>query len=134
VVGGYAVGYHGYPRYTGDVDIFVAVSPQNGRALVKVFGEFGFPDESLTPEFFSDYGQVIRLGRAPMKLEIVNQIDGVKFSQCYAHRVRARIENLSVNFIAYADLLRNKRASGRHKALQDVEVLQANRTPKHRSR
>src|SRR5476651_51275 len=76
VIGGYAVGYHGYPRYTGDVDIFIAVSPQNGKAMVKVFCEFGFPDDSLTPDFFCDYGQVIRLGGEPMKLEIVNKIDG----------------------------------------------------------
>jgi len=134
VIGGYAVGYHGYPRYTGDVDIFVAVSPQNGKAMVKVFSEFGFADDDLTPDFFGDYGQVIRLGREPMKLEIVNKIDGVRFSDCYARRVRARFEGLSVNFIAYEDLLKNKRASGRHKDLQDIEVLQSHRTPKRRSR
>lgn len=134
VIGGYAVGYHGYPRYTGDVDIFVAVSPQNGKAMVKVFCEFGFADDNLTPEFFCDYGQVIRLGREPMKLEIVNQIDGVNFSRCYARRVRARFEGLTVNFIAYEDLLKNKRASGRHKDLQDIEVLQSNRSSKRRPR
>ena len=50
VIGGYAVGYHGHPRYTGDIDIFVAVSPANGRALVKVFTEFGFPDDELTSD------------------------------------------------------------------------------------
>jgi hypothetical protein len=134
VIGGYAVGYHGYPRYTGDVDIFMAVSPQNGKAMVKVFSEFGFSNGNLTPEFFCDYGQVIRLGREPMKLEIVNQIDGVKFSQCYARRVRARFKGLAVNFIAYEDLLKNKRASGRHKDLQDVEVLQSARPSRCRSR
>jgi hypothetical protein len=124
VIGGYAVGYHGYPRYTGDIDIFVATSPENGKGLVKVFREFGFADDHLAPEFFCDYGQVIRLGREPMKLEIVNKIDGVTFAECYARRERARLEDLRVNFIAYEDLLKNKRASGRHKDLQDLEVLQ----------
>ena len=125
VIGGYAVGYHGYPRYTGDIDIFVAISPKNGASMVKVFSEFGFADDDLTPEFFCDYGQVIRLGREPMKLEIVNKIDGVTFAECYARRVRARFEQLAVNFIAFDDLLKNKRASGRHKDLQDLEVLQS---------
>lgn len=123
VIGGYAVGYHGYPRYTGDLDIYVALSPANGRALVKVFCEFGFADDDLTPEFFLDRGQVIRLGREPFKLEIVNEIDGVTFDECYAHRLRARREGLAINFISLGDLLKNKRASDRDKDRQDVSKL-----------
>ena len=120
------MGYYGYPRYTGGIDIFMAVSPKNGKAMFKVFLDFGFAGDDLTPEFFCDYGQVIRLGREPMKIEIVNKIDGVKFSKCYTDRKRVRFEGLTINFIAYTDLLKNKRASGRHKDLQDVEVLQSN--------
>jgi len=124
VVGGYAVGFHGYPRYTGDLDIFVAVSANNGSALVSVFREFGFNDPKLEPNFFADLGQVIRLGREPMRLEIINAIDGVTFDECFQRRVRARVEGLRINFIGVNELLKNKRASNRPKDLADVEVLQ----------
>ena len=123
VVGGYAVVYHGYPRYTGDIDIFVAVSPSNTRALVKVFSDFGFADAELTPEFFAEYGRVIRLGREPFRLEVVNKVDGVTFAACYSKRVRARRDGLTINFIGYDDLLKNKRASNRLKDQQDVAIL-----------
>lgn len=132
VVGGYAVGYHGYPRYTGDLDIFVALSPANGRALVKVFGGFGFAADQLTPDFFAEAGQIIRLGREPFKLEVVNRISGVTFDECYARRTRARREGLTINFIGRDDLLRNKRAADRDKDRMDVAVL--SRLPPRKSR
>ncbi len=123
VIGGYAVGFHGYPRYTGDIDIFIAVSAANGRALASVFRDFGFSDERLNPSFFMDRGQVIRLGREPMKIEIVNEIDGVTFEECYKNRVRARVDGLRIDFISFDKLMKNKRSSGRNKDLADVEVL-----------
>lgn len=123
VIGGYAVGYHGYPRYTGDIDIFIAISATNGNAMIRVFKDFGFDVGGMEADFFCDAGQVIRLGREPMKVEIVNQIDGVTFAECYPRRTRARFEGLSINFISFDDLLKNKRASGRTKDKQDVEVL-----------
>jgi predicted nucleotidyltransferase len=124
VVGGYSVVYHGYPRYTGDIDIFVAISPRNAAALAKVFRDFGFGDDGPNPAVFQERGQVVRIGREPMRLEILNEIDGVTFDACYARRARARIEGLTINFIGFEDLLANKRSSGRPKDLADVDVLQ----------
>jgi predicted nucleotidyltransferase len=123
VVGGYSVAYHGYPRYTGDLDIFVAVSASNASALVRVFRDFGFGDGAPAPAAFQTLGHVIRVGREPMRLEIVNQIDGVSFAECYARRTRARLDGLTVNFIGLDDLLRNKRSARRPKDLADVAVL-----------
>lgn len=123
VVGGYAVAYHGYPRYTGDIDIFIAISPRNAAALLKVFHDFGFAEGDLDAAVFQDRGQVLRLGREPMRLEILNQIDGVTFDECYAHRTRARLGGLAINFISCDDLLKNKRAAGRPKDQADVDVL-----------
>jgi predicted nucleotidyltransferase len=123
VVGGYSVVYHGYPRYTGDIDIFVAISPRNAAALARVFRDFGFGDEGPSPAVFQERGQVVRIGREPMRLEILNEIDGVAFDACYARRTRTRIEGLTINFIGFDDLLANKRRSGRPKDLADVDVL-----------
>ena len=123
VVGGYAVAYHGYPRATGDIDIFVELSERNARALLEVFKRFGFTTTDMTPAFFMDKGQVVRLGREPMKLEILNDISGVSFADCYGRRVKARLGSLSINFIDLPDLLTNKRASGRAKDAADIENL-----------
>lgn len=127
VVGGYAVVYHGYPRYTGDIDIFIAISSRNAANLVKVFEDFGFAAGDVDPAVFQDRGQVLRLGREPMRVEILNEIDGVTFDECYARRIRARFASLSINFISRDDLLKNKRAAGRPKDQADVEVLKKKR-------
>ncbi len=123
IVGGYSVAYHGYPRYTGDIDIFVALSARNAAALVKVFRDFGFGSGGPEPAAFQQPGYVLRLGREPMRLEILNEIDGVTFEQCYARRIRARIGGCAMNFIGYQDLLKNKRSAGRPKDLADLETL-----------
>lgn len=71
--------YHGYPRYTGDIGIFGAISPRNAAALATAFFDFGFGDEGLSPAVFQERGQVVRIGRQPMRLGILNQVDGATF-------------------------------------------------------
>lgn len=127
VIGGYAVAYHGYVRYTGDLDVFVELSANNASRLVSALREFGFDLPQLKPSLFLRKGRIVRLGYEPMRLEILNEIDGVSFEQCYRHRRRSRVGNLRINFIALPQLLRNKRASGRQKDLADVEALTAKR-------
>jgi hypothetical protein len=128
VIGGYAVAYHGYVRYTGDLDLFVELSVNNATKLVRALREFGFNLPRLKPALFLRKGRIIRLGYEPMRLEILNEIDGVSFEACYRHRRRSRVGSLRVNFIALPQLLRNKRASGRQKDLADVEALTVKRT------
>jgi hypothetical protein len=128
VIGGYAVAYHGYVRYTGDLDIFVEMSETNAAKLVSALREFGFDLPKLRPALFLEKGRIIRLGYEPMRLEILNEIDGVSFEECFRHRRRSRIGGLSINFIDLPRLLKNKRASGRQKDLADVEALTAKAT------
>ena len=100
VIGGYAVAYHGYVRYTGDLDVFVELSPENADRIVRALRSFGFDLPELRPSLFLRKGKIIRMGREPMRLEILNEIDGVSFDECYKQRRVKRLGTLKVNFIA----------------------------------
>jgi hypothetical protein len=123
LVGGYAVGFHGYPRATADMDIWVAVSPGNADRLVAVFRDFGMTDPQLTPALFQERGRIVRMGVPPMRIEVLTDIDGVVFDECHAARIMAEIDGQQVPVISREHLLRNKRAAGRHKDLDDLENL-----------
>ena len=123
VIGGYAVGYHGYPRTTADMDIWVAISRENAFKLVDVFHRFGLQDVKLTPELFQQQGKIIRMGVPPMRIEVLTDIDGVTFDECYAAREVSMIDGQPVNLISLRHLRKNKKASGRHKDLDDLDHL-----------
>ena len=123
VVGGYAVGFHGFPRYTGDLDIFVAVSQENARRLVKVFAEFGFADIGLKASDFLDPEIIVEIGREPIKIQVLTGIDGVAFENCFSHRTEFDDSGLKVPFISLEDLIANKAASPRAKDKIDLEEL-----------
>ena len=123
LIGGYAVGYHGYPRATEDLDIWVAIHPDNARKLVSVLNKFGFDDPALTPELFLQKPKIIRMGFPPMRLEITTSISGVEFDECYQVRVVDQLDGVEVNLIDLEHLKKNKRASGRTKDIADLENL-----------
>lgn len=123
VIGGYAVAFHGYPRYTGDIDIFVEISKSNAKKLVQVFKDFGNDAANLREEMFLNRGKIIRIGEPPNRLEILMGISGVSFEECYRNRVVSQAEDVKVNFISRELLLQNKTSSGRPKDLVDVEHL-----------
>ena len=124
VIGGYAVGYHGYPRATGDMDIWIAINEKNALKIIEALKEFGFDLPELDKELFLKENKVIRMGIPPMRLEILTSIDGVCFETCFKNRIVANFGSFKVNFISKDDLLTNKRASGRPKDLLDYDVLQ----------
>ena len=124
LIGGFAVGYYGYPRTTADMDIWFAVSPQNTAKLYDVFIAFGMTDPSLSPDTFMQPNKIIRMGLPPMRIEVMGEIDGVVFEECYKDRVIAEIDDEQINLISRSHLLENKRASGRHKDLDDIENLE----------
>ncbi len=124
VIGGYAVGYHGYPRATGDMDIWIAINEQNAIKMVEALKEFGFDPPELQKELFLKEQKVIRMGVPPMRLEILTSIDGVDFKTCFNNRIIADFDDFNINFISKDDLLINKRASGRPQDLVDFEKLQ----------
>lgn len=123
LVGGYAVGYYGYPRATADMDIWVARTPHNAAKLVKALNEFGFNLPELTPDLFLHENQVIRMGVPPFRIEILTSASGVAFAECYAARVEAVIDEVQVYIINLAHLKQNKRAVGRYKDLDDLDHL-----------
>ncbi len=123
LIGGYAVGYYGYPRATADMDVWIAVDPDNARKTCRALRRFGMRTPEMTPELFLDKGKVIRMGIPPMRLEIQTDISGVEFSECFARRHRVDMGGLEVNLISLDDLKVNKLASGRHKDLDDLEHL-----------
>ena len=123
LIGGYAVGYYGYPRATADIDIWIAIKPENAEKVVKVLQEFGFGVEELTPDLFLEEEQIIRMGVPPVRIEILTTISGVSFEECYAARQVDELDGIEVNLISLDHLKVNKKASGRYKDLNDLENL-----------
>ena len=123
VVGGYAVGLHGFPRYTGDIDFFIAVSEENARSVLKTFRDFGFGGLGLTEKDFQEEEIVVEIGREPLKIQVLTGIDGVTFEECWAGRKEVELSGLTVPFIGIGSLLRNKETSPRAKDKIDLEEL-----------
>lgn len=123
LVGGYAVGHYGFPRATADLDIWVGNHEENASRLVVLLREFGFDVPALKKSLFQEAGHVVRMGVPPVRLEILSSIDGVEFNDCYSRRETAEIDGVEVDVISLADLKKNKRASGRHQDLTDLEKL-----------
>lgn len=123
LIGGYAVGHYGFPRATGDLDIWVATHDENATRLVDTLCRFGFDVPELNKSLFQKPKHVVRMGVPPVRLEILSSIDGVEFQDCYPRRENAVIDGVEVDVISLADLKTNKRASGRHQDLSDLEKL-----------
>jgi hypothetical protein len=120
LIGGYAVGYYGYPRPTGDMDIWIAMSPANAERVVVALEEFGF---SCPVELLMEKNKVVRMGVPPFRIEILTTIDGVDFSQCYADRLQVFLDGVEASLIGLPQLKLNKKASGRSKDITDLENL-----------
>jgi len=123
LVGGYAVGYHGYPRATGDLDVWIAVNESNAQRAATVLRDFGMPEEEISEEMFLERDQIIRMGVPPVRIEVITGASGVDFAECYSRREVIEINGISINFISLQDLKTNKRACGRHKDAEDLEHL-----------
>lgn len=129
VVGGYAVGFHGFVRATGDLDIFVRLSVRNAENLIAAYKDFGFDVPELTAAVFLEPGRIVRIGVPPLRLEVMNAISGVTFDACFDQRVEETIDGLRVCFIDRESLLVNKRAAGRPKDLADIDALTRSAKP-----
>ena len=123
VVGGYAVAFHGYPRATADLDVWVARSSQNAEKLERAVRDFGFDVPELDRGLFLQEDKIIRMGAPPIRIEILTSVSGVGFEECHEARQVAELEGVSVNFISLEHLKRNKRAAGRHQDLSDLDHL-----------
>lgn len=123
IIGGYAVGYHGYPRATADMDILIGLDKNNAKSLAKVLYKFGFELPEVSPELFLQKNKIIRLGNPPIRIEIHTSISGVDFDECYPDRVLDNIEEIPVKIISLKYLQKNKRESGRFKGLDNLKNL-----------
>lgn len=124
VVGGYAVAFHGHPRYTKDIDIWIEMSRENATSLMRALDEFGFGLIGLKAEDFLEPDQVVQLGYPPNRIDLLLSLSGVDFENCYASKIQVTIDDVTVNFIDLENLKKNKKASGRLQDLADVESLE----------
>ncbi|MBI1299918.1 hypothetical protein GC175_33760 [bacterium] len=123
VVGGYAVAFHGHPRYTKDIDIWIELEPTNAQRVITALVEFGFSSLDLKPEDFLVADQIIQLGYPPNRIDLITTLEAVDFDACYAAREDAVFEGVVVHFIDVENLKKNKTASGRPQDLADVANL-----------
>ena len=122
IVGAFAVAYHGVPRATGDMDVFVKPSPENAKRVFDALVRFGAPLASagVKPEDFETPGIVYQIGQPPRRIDVLTEISGVSFDEAWATRQSVHFEGRVVHFIGRDELLRNKKAAGRPKDLADL--------------
>ncbi len=124
IVGGHAVAFHGHPRFTADIDFFVAISPATAAKLIEVLNAFGFGSLGLKPDDFLEQDSIIQLGYPPNRIDIVTGINAVTFTDAWKRRVAGTLDGIPVQFIDKDLLLKNKRAAGRPKDLADADALE----------
>jgi hypothetical protein len=123
LVGGFAVGFHGYPRATSDLDIWIRSSRENATRIVAALRAFGFDTPNLNEDLFLQRRRIVRMGHPPMRIELMNDIDGVTFEDCRPGAILADFDGIQVPVIGLSDLKRNKLASGRPKDIDDLQQL-----------
>ncbi len=123
LVGGYAVGHYGYPRATGDMDVWIAATPANAAALVRALRKFGFSSDSLSAATFMASNKVLRIGVPPLQIDIITSVEGIDFVRSFKNRTVTLLDAVEVSVISLADLKTNKQAVGRPKDLDDLGHL-----------
>jgi hypothetical protein len=123
VVGAYALGVHGRPRATGDLDVWVEATPENAQRVMQALADFGAPLQEVHAADFARPGIVFQMGLPPARIDVLTEITGVSFAEAWPGRVRAPFGPVEVDVIGREAFIRNKRATGRTKDLGDVESL-----------
>jgi hypothetical protein len=124
IIGGFAVAFHGYPRYTKDIDIWLWLNPENANNVVKTLDDFGFKSLGLTIDDFLESDTIIQLGYPPNRIDLIMTAPGVEFDDCYQSRIEEEIDGIKLPFIGLQCLKKNKRATGRAQDLADIENLE----------
>ena len=123
IVGGYAVAYHGYPRYTKDIDIWLLIDPDNAQKVVKTLLDFGFGSLGLKESDFLEDDTMIQLGYAPNRIDLIMGLSGVNFEACFATKIEVDVDGVKLFFIDLENLKKAKKAAGRIQDLADIENL-----------
>jgi predicted nucleotidyltransferase len=123
VVGGYALAFHGKPRHTGDLDIWINISETNAVKMVTVLDKFGVSSLGLSKADFLKEGYVSQIGYPPLRIDILNSIDGISFPAAYPNKQMLQLDEIEISYIGLQDFITNKKASGRSQDLTDVKQL-----------
>jgi len=123
IVGGYALAFHGKPRHTGELDIWIAISDTNAGKMQLVIDDFGMASLGLKKADFLQAGIITQIGYPPLRIDILNEIDGISFEEASLNKATIDIDGLAVKYIGLDDLIKNKLASGRHQDISDVVTL-----------
>jgi hypothetical protein len=124
IVGAHSLALHGRPRYTGDLDILVRSTSENARLLIDILNEFGFARSGFKEQDFLKPGQLIQLGRAPTRIDLLTSISGVSSEEAFAGKVSAELDGIPVFVLSKDALVRNKRAVGRPQDLADIDTVE----------
>ncbi|MCX7008321.1 MAG: hypothetical protein NTY53_13920 [Kiritimatiellaeota bacterium] len=125
IVGGFALAFHGAPRFTGDLDVLVRPHPENAQRVIGALAAFGFNLPGLTVDDFLSPDKVVQLGLPPVRIDLMTSISGVTWAEIAAHKVPGMLGDVPVFYIGRDQFIANKRASGRKKDLADIEALDA---------
>ena len=123
IVGGYALAFHGAPRFTGDIDLFVKPDSANAKRILEALAEFGFGSMNLSETDFTVPDNVIQFGVPPVRVDIMTSLTGVSWEKANADKVKGDFDKIIVHFISREDLITNKKMLGRQKDLADIEAL-----------
>ena len=125
LVGAYAVAVHGIPRATGDLDLWIRVSPENAARVLRALARFGAPLTDVSEADLTGRGTVVQIGVAPRRIDLLTTLDGLEFDEAWARRTNVDVEGLRIPVLSRADLIRNKKAVGRPQDLADVARLES---------
>jgi len=125
IVGAHSLAFHGRPRYTGDLDILVLATPENAVKLVDLLKHFGFADSDFQQSDFIQPEQLIQLGRAPNRIDLLTSITGVTTDEALTSKVSAELDGIPVFILSKDALIRNKRAVGRPQDIADLTMLES---------
>lgn len=130
IIGAFAVAFYAKPRYTKDIDILVEPSKDNAQKILKVLEEFGFGELSLSQEDLRREGNILQLGFEPLRIDLLNKLEGFQFHHIWKKRVTGEYGSERVPFIGLDDLIKNKKMSARPSDKIDIELLEKNRKEK----
>ena len=123
IVGGYALAFHGAPRFIGEIDVFVKPDHDNAKRIIKALADFGFSSLDITIADFQNRDNVIQLGLPPVRIDLITSISGVTWEEADASKEPGLFGDVSVSYIGKKQFIINKRACGRKKDLADLESL-----------
>ncbi len=122
VLGGWAVNLYANPRATADIDFLVGIDEKNVQKILGALSDFGLKNVPL--EYFSEKGNVVRMGMPPSRIEILTGASGIDFEECYKSKKRIKLDDITINFISKKHLIQNKKSAGRPKDIADVDALE----------